>query len=1204
MNLMCTGKQSNLWRHRGLFALVALCAAGCFEGPRSEGLRATQDTGGPKIIFDALAEGLPEIPMPNDMATRLDPTSPTGRRLNVSEVAPTELERTTRRKFNDLDGFGTFAPITVSFDRALDLEAIQRRHLDNNDFRDDAVFVLNVDPECERYGEEVGLDMGRGRFPVTLYKRASVTLDPEAPKGYRRRRDGLFSRSGADPHGTDNNLLFEERNEDFNGNGQLDPGEDLDYDGHLDGANFIDPQACDALALHGPDGQVNPGFDQLLYDTCVADNLLTWYERESDTLILRPIWPLEQRCTYAVVLSDRLKDAEGRAVMSPLPGVNHRDQTQALQPVEELLRRYGLTLDNVAFAWTFTTGSMTHDLEALRAGLYGHGVFAELQSRFPTSTFQPWSREELNEEPLDDPLSGTPAYLQGACAGAALTKYWNIEDEWEPNRCAIEADMSSVGGIFGGQFKAPTFLTDKDGVATERYPSDDDESWKIDLITGEGPYGETDVTFWCALPQEKATCEPGNPEGKPFCKPFPTILYAHGYGGSRAEIAVGHLGRTTAMGYAMCALDAYGHGLNALDDDSLQAMFFEFQLQPELDRLGIPELRRMMLKGRDRDLNNDGVPDSGADMWTSDVFHTRDMVRQSVLEVIQFVRILRSMDGVNTDAYGNKLGDLDGDGEPDLGGPQNTISMWGISLGGIISGVAAGAEPTLNAVSPNAGGAGLVDIAVRSSQQGVPQAVVMPILGPFVVGCLPTDRHQNPLGPDEVGEGCFSGDDVSGDTLELAFLVHDNAREHERFIGRIEGVRPGDRLVLSNLSNAEEDSALIDAWGNVRVSVAADALRPIERRGLLGLEEIEPSPVEVDDALVVELGDRLALKVLDDAGQPRGELNTFEERVEFQGTIYPSGVTLVAIQEGLGLKRNTPEYRRFMGFAQSALGPADPAAWSARATVEPGDHSYDPNWRPGMTHVLHMPTAGDQQVPVNTGIAMARAGGLYGSWRRTPEAVGPEHGWREIFVPEPSYGVPVDELMIDRFVVEGDPRFLRFPDNEVHTNVVYDIDNVSDGAASFSCGPSDWSGPSENGCPSELEGQEIFFTVPHPEAPEPPLRRDVQRPDGSYDAVRVPVLRPAGQHGIYNAQPFRVFDADAFMVNFTTRFLGTRGGSVSHEAGCDCSASALPNITLNGESITPALDRECTPGDMRLCEASCAQAWGIETPSEAACEVP
>ena len=92
------------------------------------------------------------------------------------------------------------------------------------------------------------------------------------------------------------------------------------------------------------------------------------------------------------------------------------------------------------------------------------------------------------------------------------------------------------------------------------------------------------------------------------------------------------------------------------------------------------EIDGLLTNGRDRDLN-DGLADPGADMWTSDVFHTRDMVRQSVVEYMQFVRMLRSMDGENLDFHGNVLGDVDLDGQIDIGGPENTIGMWGISLG-------------------------------------------------------------------------------------------------------------------------------------------------------------------------------------------------------------------------------------------------------------------------------------------------------------------------------------------------------------------------------------------------------------------------------------------------------------------------------------------------------------------------------------------
>ena len=104
--------------------------------------------------------------------------------------------------------------------------------------------------------------------------------------------------------------------------------------------------------------------------------------------------------------------------------------------------------------------------------------------------------------------------IDGACAGSSLTWLWGPYGlgEWSLQMCAVGADLSSMGGVFGGQFKAPNLLADKDGQATEAYPADDDERWELDHMTGEALYGESDVTFWCGLPQElDTTCSPGNP---------------------------------------------------------------------------------------------------------------------------------------------------------------------------------------------------------------------------------------------------------------------------------------------------------------------------------------------------------------------------------------------------------------------------------------------------------------------------------------------------------------------------------------------------------------------------------------------------------------------------------------------------------------------------------------------------------------------
>ena len=233
--------------------------------------------------------------------------------------------------------------------------------------------------------------------------------------------------------------------------------------------------------------------------------------------------------------------------------------------------------------------------------------------------------------------------------------------------------------------------------------------------------------------------------------------------------------------WAGSALDGPGHGGNALLVHPESAAVFQAGIQ-FFQKYKATPLIGMLTRGRDRDLNNDGIPDPGGDMWTSDLFHTRDMVRQAAIEYMQFVRILRAF------GQDGNLGDLTGDGKTDIGGRDSTIGMWGISLGGVVSGVMAGAEPGLDSASPNAGGAGLADIAIRASQAGVPEAVLLPIVGPLIAGCLPVDDNQVPLEGDAVtDQDCLrvGTGEISGDTMTFAFLANDVARLKRVKIGQL-----------------------------------------------------------------------------------------------------------------------------------------------------------------------------------------------------------------------------------------------------------------------------------------------------------------------------------------------------------------------------------------------------------------------------------
>ena len=88
--------------------LTVLAGTACYSGgaPLSGLADSNPADRGPRIVWDAFATPFPEIPFPNDVGTRPDLTSATGRRINVSLEAPTRHERKLRRLVNTLEGFG------------------------------------------------------------------------------------------------------------------------------------------------------------------------------------------------------------------------------------------------------------------------------------------------------------------------------------------------------------------------------------------------------------------------------------------------------------------------------------------------------------------------------------------------------------------------------------------------------------------------------------------------------------------------------------------------------------------------------------------------------------------------------------------------------------------------------------------------------------------------------------------------------------------------------------------------------------------------------------------------------------------------------------------------------------------------------------------------------------------------------------------
>jgi len=886
---------------RLLYCFTLPILSSCAEYPT--GFRLTPDGTGPTIVVDWDAEPLPEIPLPNDLATRPDPTSITGLRLNISELAPTEMEREARRKINELVGFGIYAPFTVSFDGPLDLDEIKARHQDDGDFSDDAFFMIDVDPTSPEYLKPVRLDVGHGRYPQDLDQ-----------------TDRYFPN---DPRSDSPALLFETAEEDLNRNGILDPGEDTDNDGVLDHPN-VWPIGGDS-----------------------REDLMTWYERETDTLVIRPVVPLREETTYAVVLSERLVGENGEPVRSPWKYVHHLRQSEALQPVLQALPAYGVDTSTVAYAWTFTTGRVTGDLVDVRRGLYGEGPWPWLGEEFPASIEEALTlhdNDELEDETrLPVNLLLNPVAALGLFGGDESSKF------------LLDAYASFSSDIVGGSFTTPYLLVDTDDGGHD----DTDEYWRVDPVAGTMVVGSQRVVFTCVLPDDANEAH----------EPYSVAFFGHGYGSSRFDM-FGFAWGMNRMGIAACAMDYPGHGPSIGGDDleTTEAVLRNLKLMPFLDHL---------MDSRQRDINNDGEPESGADQWIADSFHTRDMVRQSAVDHSQLIKAMRAcgQGTMQTEQGPRTTCDWNNDGVADIGGKDADFFMLGGSLGGINTAVAAAVEPELTATAAIVGAGGLMDVGIRTPLGGAVEAVIGRLITPLILGT-----------PDEDGRLILSQHVISGQKQEnLPFAV-------------IDAIPGGGEILVENLENHEERLFAIPDDGRLRVPIPADAMDAFEKRKATGMPLAQATGTGIWSVPDNEgLGDRLRVTVWDQDGGEVAAIETFEQSVRFEGVTYPAGSPLVATSEGLGHLRGSPSLRRLASFTAMVIEGGDPISYARAYHKEPFEElGGEPR------NILMVPTPGDMIVAINAEIALARAAGLV-----------------DYETIDPRYGMTVDQWLIDREVVRG-----------------------------------------------------------------------------------------------------------------------------------------------------------------------------------------
>lgn len=991
----------------------AVSFAGCSADEAPAGLKTTPPGQGALIRYDMFHKPLPEIPLPNNLATWPDPSSRTGLRINASLVASTDIEYNSRAKMNEIEGWATYGSISVAFDMpdkdpdetALDLDNMVARHQrDDFDPANDAIYVVNLET-----GVPVPLDIGEGSFDLTI----------------RDKREYWAN----DPRRTEQLLVLETYDETAAAPGTraYSPALDTDFDGVLDRPNLYDPDACPP-----PPKDLNSSdSDQQERDRCIADNFLSWYERATDTLLVSPVIPLDEQTEYAVVITDRMLDSRGRPVRSPFAWVYHPMQERGIAKLKELLSRQDLVsyygdigatgLDHVAFAWTFTTQPVYDDMKKLRDGLYGQGPFAKLAEQFPASMRleRAVGPEELKMLADAPEMSSVPE-CNGKTDNLSIVRFDDIRSEMNDLLAAvgfgggigdeiIDSYERGIEYLAIGSFVAPFFM---EGGPNGTDPG---SSFRLNFKTGEGEVHSNRVPFLILVPKANEVHKP----------PFPVAVYTHGSGSTSLEALAG-AGHYARHGFATVAIQGVGHGVEV---GEIQ----ELLIRGILKESCYGPLGDAVLFGRARDLDKNGVVDSGGDLWTAYFFHTRDVVRQTAIDEIQLIRILRAFDGKRSgndydgDGKVNLAGDFDGDGVVDIGGPENTYVAWGSSFGGIVASVVGASDPYISATASNSGGGGMVNIGIRSNEQQVVNAIALGLMGPLIVGRTFDDYGDDP--PETL---------CARDQVSVRWVVP-NMRNYAEVeiacVDRTELPSTGGTIVVRNRSNGEVRCGRSDEAGRFRVGLPTS-------RGDEVVIELYDVPDNIDSygsCKVVDVGRRVRtidrwengfwrygdvdVNGNDACGHPTG-------CVRFQAREFAIGSQLVSLVDGFGYIRQTPSFRRLVGLGQTAINAADPinfAPYHGLKTVVDSWGRVRP--RRGLAAMV---TVGDATVPAYAGMSLGRAAGALPFLR--PDAAGKYPGWSDYVTPQDLFDAlgerTPNRVYIDNHIVEGVSRLARTPASE------------------------------------------------------------------------------------------------------------------------------------------------------------------------------
>jgi len=300
---------------------------------------------------------------------------------------------------------------------------------------------------------------------------------------------------------------------------------------------------------------------------------------------------------------------------------------------------------------------------------------------------------------------------------------------------------------------------------------------------------------------------------------------------------------------------------------------------------------------------------------------------------------------------------------------------------------------------------------------------------------------------------------------------------------------------------------------------------------------------------------------------------------QFRATFYPVGTPLVAPLEGLGLSRQTPDFRQQVTLSQAALDPADPmnyAPYYMLKTLPRLDGSPQPP-----RALLVATTAGDDQVTTASGLAFARAAGALPFLPPSAATRMPEYA--DYATPPSLYqtwgNLTPDQVLVNNGEMEGASRLGRTPGAMCGTNyVVTKTCNMAPSTDAQTCADTlfdaDWLGEQlqNYGQQHEMEplrlarvlGKHVTSEDGLTAAWAPRIEGAPFSDDGAWNPS-VPLVasvtafpQPLGQHDWSVGEPCQSFDTTTYMDNLLSHFFESGGRDlyyVSHPHTHACLAT-------------------------------------------------